>query len=235
MKNNKNSLGFSLIELSIVLIIMGLLIAGVTGGASLIRSAEMRSEIASLRDIQTSVNAFYTSLGYLPASESSSNMDFANSADAFNAMNTEGVYDVKISSTGAVTNFSKENSPSAKIKGAFYALGYNDQMKSNVIFIISGGATSSENDTPTTLKEASNKVEVSEGEEEGTIKKVKFASLTRKNAKFLDEKIDNGIPNSGKLYSFSADDAGNEKCSNEDAYVANDTSKSCAVAYQLGL
>ena len=44
----KNNKGFSLIELSIVLIIMGLLIAGVTGGASLVKSAKLRAAVTEL-------------------------------------------------------------------------------------------------------------------------------------------------------------------------------------------
>ena len=57
---------FSLIELSIVLIIIGLLIAGVTGGASLIKSSELRSIMGEARAYATSVNGFYTQFNYLP-------------------------------------------------------------------------------------------------------------------------------------------------------------------------
>lgn len=57
---------FSLIELSIVLIIIGLLIAGVTGGAGLIRSAELRSVIGEARSYAVSVNAFYTQFSAYP-------------------------------------------------------------------------------------------------------------------------------------------------------------------------
>ncbi len=57
---------FSLIELSIVLIIIGLLIAGITGGASLIKSSELRSVMGEARGYAVAVNAFYTQFNGLP-------------------------------------------------------------------------------------------------------------------------------------------------------------------------
>lgn len=55
-----NILGFSLIELSIVLIIIGLLVAGITGGASLIESAKIRNFITTTREWQNHVYTFYS-------------------------------------------------------------------------------------------------------------------------------------------------------------------------------
>lgn len=43
LNNFNNNLAFSLIELSIVLIIIGLLVAGITGGISLVKSAKYRA------------------------------------------------------------------------------------------------------------------------------------------------------------------------------------------------
>ncbi len=57
---------FSLIELSIVLIIIGLLIAGITGGASLIKNSELRSAISEARGYQVAVNGFYSLYSQLP-------------------------------------------------------------------------------------------------------------------------------------------------------------------------
>jgi prepilin-type N-terminal cleavage/methylation domain-containing protein len=57
---------FSLIELSIVLIIIGLLIAGVTGGASLIKSSQLRSVMGEARGYAVAVNAFYSQFNGLP-------------------------------------------------------------------------------------------------------------------------------------------------------------------------
>ncbi len=57
---------FSLIELSIVLIIIGLLVAGVTGGASLIKNAELRGVMTEARGYQTAVNAFQERFQALP-------------------------------------------------------------------------------------------------------------------------------------------------------------------------
>jgi prepilin-type N-terminal cleavage/methylation domain-containing protein len=50
--------GFSLVELSIVLIILGLLTGGILGGQSLIAAAEMRSIGTELQAWQTAVNSF---------------------------------------------------------------------------------------------------------------------------------------------------------------------------------
>ncbi len=70
-KNNQNKriskvLAFSLIELSIVLIIIGLLVAGVTGGASLIQSAKIRAFINEINGYRNAVNIFYASKGRFP-------------------------------------------------------------------------------------------------------------------------------------------------------------------------
>jgi prepilin-type N-terminal cleavage/methylation domain-containing protein len=49
---------FTLIELSIVLIIIGLLVAGVTGGASLIKSAQLRALMSETIGYKVAVNSF---------------------------------------------------------------------------------------------------------------------------------------------------------------------------------
>ena len=66
--NNKfNNFAFSLIELSIVLIIIGLLIAGVMGGQSLIENAKVLSFTREIRDWKQAVNTFYVAKGRLPS------------------------------------------------------------------------------------------------------------------------------------------------------------------------
>jgi hypothetical protein len=63
--NNEYS-AFSLIELSIVLIIMGLLVAGITGGVSLIDNARITSLKGEVDDQIRDVYTFYARVGRLP-------------------------------------------------------------------------------------------------------------------------------------------------------------------------
>ena len=66
-KTSKNKYSaFSLIELSIVLIIIGLLVAGVTGGASLIESAKIRAFINELNGWKQAVYTFRTARDRFP-------------------------------------------------------------------------------------------------------------------------------------------------------------------------
>lgn len=58
--------GFSLVELSIVLIIIGLLVGGVVSGKALIRRAELRDIIAGFQQYQIAVNSFQEQYKSLP-------------------------------------------------------------------------------------------------------------------------------------------------------------------------
>lgn len=62
----KKQSGFTLIELSIVLVIIGLIVGGVLVGQDLIKAAEIRSTIAQYEKYNSAVNTFRTKFGGIP-------------------------------------------------------------------------------------------------------------------------------------------------------------------------
>lgn len=229
--NNKK--GFSLIELSIVLIIIGLLVAGITGGSSLIKSAELRAVMSDIRNYQTAVNAYYTSIGELPGTEGSSEMAFADSCDAWAAMVNEGIIDTYLTSfskdtttnkysCASMTTVGSVNSVNSKMKGGFYALGYNNEMLANVIFLVGNGQTADGMTSATA----------------GASATLGTSVVSRKDAKFLDDKMDNGISDSGKIFAFTGSntDAGGAGCVYSNSGTINkETTRDCGIAMSIGL
>ena len=66
MNNNNNNKAFSLIELSIVLIIISLLVAGITGGQSLIYNAKINGAMKEMQNFKQGIFAFKALKGRLP-------------------------------------------------------------------------------------------------------------------------------------------------------------------------
>ena len=75
VQTRKNS-GFSLVELSIVLVILGLLVGGVLVGQTLIKSAELRAQMKQIENFKTGVNTFRMRFSALPG-------DFSNATRSF--------------------------------------------------------------------------------------------------------------------------------------------------------
>lgn len=79
-KNNRKS-GFTLVELSIVLIVIGLVLGGVLAGQHLIRAAELRQMYAQVNEIFLQVNTFKLKYNGLPGDltvAQADQLDFTN-------------------------------------------------------------------------------------------------------------------------------------------------------------
>lgn len=76
MKKQKKENGFTLIELSIVLVVIGLIVGGVLVGQDLIRAAQIRSTISKVEEYKTAANTFRLKYNCLPG-------DCKNATDFF--------------------------------------------------------------------------------------------------------------------------------------------------------
>lgn len=81
--------GFSLVELSIVLVILGLLIGGILAGQSLVRASELRSVSSDLQKLQTGIYAYRDKYLALPGDHDNA-FAFFGTACATTALNCNG-------------------------------------------------------------------------------------------------------------------------------------------------
>jgi prepilin-type N-terminal cleavage/methylation domain-containing protein len=65
-----NMKAFTLVELSIVMLIIGLIIGGITAGSSLIKQASLRAVISELNQFKTAINTFKITYNTLPGDTS---------------------------------------------------------------------------------------------------------------------------------------------------------------------
>lgn len=214
--------GFSLVELSIVLVILGLLIAGVIAGSTLVRNAELRAVTAEFNDIRTNINAFKTTYDALPgdmpnanefwpvsnvncesALEAEMNGDFNGRIEFKDVDGRNESYmawcHLRLANLGSGPfqgNPDDEGDPelgvdvpTSKVAGGgyFFAYGAHELADTNVLVL--GG--------------------FSDGTVVGT-GMLLGAVLTPRDARNIDNKIDDGYPTSGIVRGFDDDNAETE-------------------------
>ncbi len=242
--------GFSLIELSIVLIIIGLLISGITGGASLIKSAEMRSVISEARAFATSVNGFYsqfyaypgdyaTQIGASWGGDNDNKIEYYTSASAStplspsennvawqqmkNAALIDGTF---ISSTSLVESTTAPtfgtHTPASRIKGGGWAFDYRD---------LTTAATAEANAQNVIVLSGAISLTVS-----GTASNIHAPTgakssgiILPSDALSIDTKIDDGIANAGKVRGVLTGCNGASTAT----YTTTTTTRACALSYQI--
>jgi prepilin-type N-terminal cleavage/methylation domain-containing protein len=77
MVSKRNSGGFTLIELSIVIVIIGLIVAGVVGGQTLVKQAKLRSIISEQQQVKLAINAFKLEYDAVPGDFNNANAYWA--------------------------------------------------------------------------------------------------------------------------------------------------------------
>lgn len=234
--------GFTLVELSIVLVIIGLLVGGVLAGKALIQQAEIRAATSQLQKFETAYNTFRLKYGCIMG-------DCANATDFFGANymsyactmpngNGNGDGNGLIDSGGggfwyceneqaskslALANLLPTSLTNACISWAGVFKGINDSCAIFYRDDLNGQVTPIKVNTIAWLGY------------EPISGILKAAALSPVQARLIDEKIDDGKPTTGKfrgLDYFSNSGLVSNSCSTSGAYNLNED-YTCRSLYYL--
>lgn len=201
----KSCHGFTLVELSVVLVIIGLILGAVLLGRDLIKAAEIRAAVSELSTIQTAVVMFkdkYKALpgdmndatAYWPGVTSNGNGDgFFGSSDV--AQDQEGGYLWHhLGLSGLYKSFKRPN-----------AANYSHNYGVNTPQILPNTAAVGQRRITSFLRYGTTSNYIQLGKYNGsTGGSILCPSIDANTAYLMDTKIDNGNPSSGKVLAYAA-------------------------------
>ena len=231
MKQNK---GFTLIELSIVIVIIGLIVAGVVGGQALVEQAKLRQLSAFNSKLKVAINTFKLEYGQIPGDITNAFDFFGSALGCTNNLATQnnsgcnGDGDKYIESTIAANRKESDRAwmqlghvglLEGSYTGNYGAGGYSCTPGINVpkITTINGqeiGASFWGNSNGDKLINVS---------AEFTINNCHTVVFSVKQVSNIDNKIDDGIPNEGTIRLQN-----NPICFDGNSYNLDDTSSRCS-------
>ncbi|MEK6746687.1 MAG: prepilin-type N-terminal cleavage/methylation domain-containing protein [Pseudomonadota bacterium] len=204
--------GFTLLELSIAIVIIGLVIGGVMVGKSLVNASEIRRKINDLNIITAAVNTFKTKYNCIPGDCNNttsflSNISGNGDGDGWIEWSSESIYATQSLYYAQLTpkNTTSVGSPYINANNdGFGYLYYQDlyttyrRMGVTISWFGSGGFTNS-----------------------NTCGQINTPALTPNDAMAIDTKIDDAVPNSGGFISLDGKIKQNPDCPAQATAPAN--------------
>jgi len=231
---NKN--GFTLIELSIVLIIISLIVGGVIGGKSLIHQAELKKIISDYNNYSVALNNFKDQYVYPPG-------DLINASDYWPSCTDDGINTCNGNGNNIINGFHESIrawqhlSLAALVNGTYSGIVEiimpgnaipNTSVKGNVF-------TMNAHDTSTGLLGTFGAGPIYRGFFIGTWGAASFtnANLSAKDVKNIDVKLDDGLPAATGLVGGFASflDAG-VTCEAGGTYAVGDPDAKCVLVFR---
>ncbi len=230
--------GFTLIELSIVLVVIGLLVGGVLAGRSLIRNSELQGAIADVDGFKASVSSFKDKYNYFPGDLPTAKTFWPDNIPYTGFITANGDGDGNIAGTNPAEPETKRawqhlsaagmiagqydggtaatlgvSWPVSRVPAAGYWIGHN----------LSGSPFSSFNSA--TVGHAFRLSTV-------YLSNMTGSAVSPQDAKYIDNKIDDGVPSTGSVLGV-AGGPGFTNCENVSGadYVLTSTGINCTVYF----
>lgn len=210
VKSSAHRFGFTLIEISIVLVIIGLIVGGVLVGKDLIRAAELRSVDSQLSEFKAAVNTFKMKYNCLPGDCGSATDFFGTALDCAAEQvslatcngNGDGIL-----STAEGLLFWKHLSNSGLIPGNYTGVQDGANPYATSVRNVPSGKISGSLWNTVYWGVVSGESTLFDGVYNNTLQFGRYQQdnnpanpvITSKEAMLLDQKIDDGKPGTGKM------------------------------------
>lgn len=195
-KVDASALGFSLIELSIVIIIIGLLIAGIAAGSSMVKQSSLNSIIIEEQNYITAINSFKSRFNALPG-------DFANAGSIWpncdpSPQNCNG-------NNNGLIEWQQESLRAWQQLEAAGMIGGQFNGTSNEPIAKYGSGTfwrieSNTDNIYTVQANTKNSLEI--------LSSTMFNFISSADAYYIDKRIDDGVPSNGLMYTLDESPTG---------------------------
>jgi prepilin-type N-terminal cleavage/methylation domain-containing protein len=215
--------GFTLVELSIVLVIIGLIVGGIVGGQSLIQSAKSQTLIKELSTIQTGWNTFQLQYDALPGDFSEAT-DYWPTATYSWIENGDGNGRLQYTDEGAPANEAIESFEHMIISEILP--GYKGALTSGfgaTNIYGSKGHDGSHYRIHYNINSGKHTIELS-----AKIDNLQISLFTPKTMYEMDKKLDDGKPWSGKFLAINGSETDAPTCAdNASTYNLDETRAAC--------